>query len=123
MFEFIIRFHIQTWFIGECGRDTGRVTRELWRLFGYCLVGLCEGTPNCLVFRHDSGRVSVRFREYSLQQCKFSVLFPIEWRLSQYWCASRNVYYSRGIWLPFLCSISLPIYMREGCLFNITRVD
>ena len=59
----IIRFYIQTWFIGKCGRDTGGVTRELWRLFGYCLVELCEGTPNCLVFRHDSGRVSVRFRE------------------------------------------------------------
>ena len=42
----------------ECGRDTGGVTRELWRLLGYSIVGLCEGQPNNLVFRHDSQRVS-----------------------------------------------------------------
>jgi hypothetical protein len=26
---------VKTWFIGECGRDTGGVTRELWPLLGY----------------------------------------------------------------------------------------
>ena len=41
-------------FVGECGRDTGGVTRELWRLQGYSIVGLCEGQPNNLSFRHDS---------------------------------------------------------------------
>ena len=62
----MFRTHLMhTWFIGECGRDTGGgggggvITRELWRLFGYSIVGLCEGPPNSLVFRHDSGRVSV----------------------------------------------------------------
>ena len=44
-------FPLQTWFIGECGRDTGGATRELWRLIGECVM---EGQPNNLLFRHDS---------------------------------------------------------------------
>ena len=52
---------LQTWFIGECGSDTGGVTHELWRLFGNSVMGLCEGQANTLVFRQDSGKVSVCF--------------------------------------------------------------
>lgn len=51
--------YLQTWFIGEGGDDEGGVTRELWTLLGHGIIRLCEGEPNTLVFRHDSGRVGV----------------------------------------------------------------
>ena len=50
-------YFIQTWFIGEAGRDTGGVTRELWRLLSHDVMRLCEGQLSKLVFRHDSDRV------------------------------------------------------------------
>lgn len=50
----------QTWFIGEMGRDTGGITRELWKLFGESLERLCIGEENMLVFRPDSNKVIVR---------------------------------------------------------------
>lgn len=53
-------FYHKTWFIGECGRDTGGVTRELWRFLGRALMNICEGQPNNLVFRHNAELVSVR---------------------------------------------------------------
>lgn len=51
---------LQTWFVGEMGRDTGGVTRELWRLLGLSLTSLCEGPSHMRVFRHDSERVGVK---------------------------------------------------------------
>ena len=54
---------MQTWFIGEAGRDTGGVTRELWRLLSHDVMRLCEGQPSKLVFRHDSDRVLVSIDE------------------------------------------------------------
>ena len=45
--------------MGELGKDTGGVTREMWRLFGNELKMLCDGRKDKLVFRHDSAKVQV----------------------------------------------------------------
>ena len=51
---------IETWFVGEAGEDTGGLTRELWCLFSKSIQRqLCEGQENCLVFRHDTGKLQV----------------------------------------------------------------
>ena len=50
----------QTWFVGECGSDTGGVTRELWRLLAHELMRLCDGHDTNLVFRHDATKLQVR---------------------------------------------------------------
>ena len=39
---------------GEMGRDTGGITRELWRLLGQSILQLYFGDSSKLVFRHDS---------------------------------------------------------------------
>ena len=42
------------------GKDTGGVTKEMWRLFGQnLLTSLCEGPDGNVVFRHDSSKVKV----------------------------------------------------------------
>ena len=51
---------VTTYFIGEAGRDTGGLTRELWRLFGKNVMRLCDGKENCKVPRHDATKLSVR---------------------------------------------------------------
>ena len=51
---------VKTYFVGECGKDTGGLTRELWRLFGkHIQQHLCEGKENCLVLRHDATKLQV----------------------------------------------------------------
>lgn len=56
-------FHPQkkltTWFVGEEGRDTGGLTRELWRLFGRDVQGLCDGSPKNKIIRHDAAKFRV----------------------------------------------------------------
>ena len=49
----------QTWFVGELGKDTGSVTREMWRLLGKDVQMMCDGQEGQLVFRHDSTKVQV----------------------------------------------------------------
>ena len=49
----------QTWFVGELGKDTGGVTREMWRLFGKYVQMTCDGQDGKLVFRQDSTKVQV----------------------------------------------------------------
>lgn len=52
--------HVETYFVGEPGFDTGGLTRELWRLFGkHVQQSLCEGKENCLVIRHDASKLQV----------------------------------------------------------------
>ena len=54
---------VKTNFVGECGKDTSVLTRELWHLFGkHIQQHLCEGRENCLVLRHDVTKLQVRNR-------------------------------------------------------------
>lgn len=50
---------VQTEFAGESGRDTGGITRELWRLFAREVEMLCDGSVAMKVFRHDSLKIKV----------------------------------------------------------------
>ena len=50
---------VKTWFVGEEGRDTGGLTREMWRLFGKELQGLCEGREGCLLIKHNAEKLQV----------------------------------------------------------------
>ena len=51
---------VTTWFVGEEGRDTGGLTREMWRLFGYDLQRMCEGKEGCLLIKHDATKLQVQ---------------------------------------------------------------
>lgn len=55
----LVLLYMYTWFIGEIGRDTGGVTRELWRLLSKDIAAMCDGQPTKCVFRHDSSKVQV----------------------------------------------------------------
>lgn len=50
---------IVTWFVGEAGKDTGGLTRELWRLFAKEVESLCDGHPTRKIFRHDAAKLQV----------------------------------------------------------------
>ena len=54
---------LKTWFVGEPGKDTGGLTRELWRLFGKDLYQLCDGPPASKVPRHDASKLQVCIEE------------------------------------------------------------
>lgn len=45
---------VKVWFVGEEGRDTGGLTREMWLLFNSDLKRMCEGKEGCLLIRHDA---------------------------------------------------------------------
>ena len=52
--------YVKTYFVGEPGKDTGGLTRELWCLFARHLQqSLCEGKENCRVVRHDAAKLQV----------------------------------------------------------------
>ena len=51
---------------GEIGRDTGGITRELWRLLGQSILQLYFGDSSKLVFRHDSECVIVNYSQEDL---------------------------------------------------------
>lgn len=48
---------VSTWFVGEVGRDTGGLTRELWQLFAREIERLCDG--HLKIFRHDAAKLHV----------------------------------------------------------------
>lgn len=50
---------VRVWFVGEEGRDTGGLTREMWRLFNDDLKRMCEGNEGCLLIRHDAAKLQV----------------------------------------------------------------
>lgn len=50
---------VETYFAGEAAKDTGGVTRELWRLLSTEVEGLCDGREACKIFRHDAVKLKV----------------------------------------------------------------
>ena len=50
---------INTWFVGESGRDTGGLTRELWCLFSREMASICDGKEHCKIPRHDAVKLQV----------------------------------------------------------------
>ena len=40
---------VNVWFVGEEGRDTGGLSREMWWLFGSEMQRMCEGKEGCLL--------------------------------------------------------------------------
>lgn len=54
---------VKVWFVGEEGRDTGGLTREMWRLFNNDLKRLCEGNEGCLLIRHDAAKLQVFYND------------------------------------------------------------
>ena len=81
---------IQTWFVGESGRDTGGVTRELWRLMTRAVFALCEGDQKCRTFRHDSERVGVYYHK-SRDFAQFHSLVTIGALVSLWGCLWSKV--------------------------------
>ena len=57
--QFHLRNKIKLWFVGEEGRDTGGLTREMWRLFAKELQQMCEGRAGCLMIKHDATKLKV----------------------------------------------------------------
>lgn len=52
---------VKTYFVGELGKDTGGLTREMWALFSKSVQqSLCEGKEKCAVFRHDATKLQVK---------------------------------------------------------------
>ena len=69
---------MKTYFVGESGKDTGGLTREMWSLFSKSIQqSLCEGA-NRSVLRHDATKLQV--------YCKPTFLITIytlwEWHTS-----------------------------------------
>ena len=50
---------VKVWFAGEEGRDTGGLTREMWRLFSIVMQHICEGKKGFLVIKHDTAKLQV----------------------------------------------------------------
>ena len=50
---------VNVWFVGEEGRDTGGLTREMWRLFSIEVQRICEGKKGCLLIKHDATKLQV----------------------------------------------------------------
>lgn len=50
---------VHMWFVGEEGRDTGGLTREMWRLFSIEVQRICEGKKGCLLIKHDATKLQV----------------------------------------------------------------
>lgn len=117
--------YLKTWFIGENGRDTGGVTRELWRLMGLSLMKLCEGQPSRLVFRRDSERVVV---SSGILEKSVSLLMDVCYifyitfiffkvrRIQAYWHPSRNVVVEWWFWVPIFCSSHIQLHLRPRCV-------
>ena len=58
---------VKTYFIGELGKDTGGLTREMWSLFSKSVQqSLCEGKANCSVLRHDATKLQVNLHKVHL---------------------------------------------------------
>ena len=52
--------HVKTYFVGEPGKDTGGLTREMWCIIAQHLQQtLFEGRENCLTLRHDATKLQV----------------------------------------------------------------
>ena len=45
---------LNVWFIGESGRDTGGLTREMFTLYSRQLKSLCDGQEHMKIPRHDA---------------------------------------------------------------------
>ena len=56
---FNARKKIYTEFVGETGRDTGGLTREMFCYFGRDLKQSCIGKNNCRLPRHDTIKLQV----------------------------------------------------------------
>ena len=77
---------VKTYFVGEPGKDTGGLTRELWSLLSKNIQqSLCEGKENCLVLRHDATKLRV-YKLAPLSIIVTYILFLIGGHLPQ----SRN---------------------------------
>jgi hypothetical protein len=44
---------VKVWFAGEEGRDTGGLTREMWRLFSIEMQHICSGDVRSMVVGHS----------------------------------------------------------------------
>ena len=50
---------VKVWFVGEEGRDTGGLSREMWRIFSSEIQRMCEGKEGCLLIKHDATKLQV----------------------------------------------------------------
>ena len=63
---------VYSWFVGEAGRDTGGITREMWTLLGKDIANICDGKDNCKIPRHDADKLQVPLLYVCMYVCAFS---------------------------------------------------
>ena len=107
---------VNVWFVGEEGRDTSGLSREMWRLFGSEMQRMCEGKEGCLLIKHDTTKLQVFYLNL--------MLLPLH---DKYVHTGGSVFEDRDadgsivgsgwIWFSFFCPFYLSVHLLGGCVF------
>ena len=104
--------------MGELGKDTGGVTREMWRLFGNDIKSLCDGQNDKFVFRHDSSKVQVvAHLLFLLCMCLECILGRI---VQKDWYPCWDVHSAGRFWLCIFSSFHLSLHVWKRYLHYIS---